>query len=54
MAVEADDEQRELVEQLADRAELIRQGGVDPAEDNLLKITSEGRALALSPGSSTA
>lgn len=49
VAVEADDEQRELVEQLADRAELIRQGGVDPAEDNLLKITSEGRALALSP-----
>lgn len=49
VAVEADDEQRELVERLAERAELIRQGGVDPAEDNLLKITSEGRALALSP-----
>lgn len=49
VAVEASKEQKELVALLAERAELIRAGGVDPAVDNLLKITSEGRALALSP-----
>lgn len=49
VAVEASDEQKQLVDMLADRADAIRAGGVDPAVDNLLKITSEGRALALSP-----
>lgn len=49
VAVDADERQRQMVSDLADRAELIRGGGVDPSVDNLLKITSEGRALALSP-----
>lgn len=49
VAVQASEEQRRLVEQLSRRADAIRGGAVDPAEDNLLKITSEGRALALSP-----
>ena len=33
--------------ELAGRAERIRNGGVDPREDNILKITSEGRKAAL-------
>lgn len=49
VAVDASDEQRELVKELGRRADIIRSGGVDPSVDNLLKITSEGRALALSP-----
>ena len=49
VAIPCTDEQRHLVELLSARAEDIRRGGVDPAVDNLLKITSEGRALALSP-----
>ena len=49
VAVEASDEQKELVKRLGERADVIRSGGVDPSVDNLLKITSEGRALALSP-----
>ena len=39
--------QKKMVEGLAERAEKIRSGGVDPSEDNLLKITSDGRKLAL-------
>ena len=47
--VEATEEQKALVEALAERADKVRSGGVDPAEDNLLKITSEGRKIALDP-----
>ena len=39
--------QEEMVEQLGERAEDIRKGNVDPKEDNMLKITNEGRKLAL-------
>ena len=39
--------QKKMVEELAERAERIRAGRVDPSEDNLLKITSDGRKLAL-------
>ena len=49
VAVEADEEQKALVEELSARADAIRNGLVDPSADNMLKITSEGRALALSP-----
>ncbi len=39
--------QREMVRGLAKRAELIRGGGVDPKTDNMLRITNDGRKLAL-------
>ena len=39
--------QQEMVEELAERAELVREGKVDAREDNMLKITSDGRKLAL-------
>ena len=39
--------QQDMVAELGERAEKIRQGSVDPSEDNMLKITNEGRKLAL-------
>lgn len=39
--------QQEMVAGLADRAEIVRSGGVDPSQDNMLKITNDGRKLAL-------
>jgi len=39
--------QQDMVAQLADRAEDIRAGNVDPSVDNMLKITNDGRKLAL-------
>ena len=39
--------QKELVQGFAKRAELVRTGAVEPKEDNMLKITSDGRKLAL-------
>ena len=39
--------QEEMVAQLGERADKIREGKVDPSEDNMLKITNEGRKLAL-------
>ena len=39
--------QKEMIAGLAQRAEAIRGGNVDPAIDNMLKITNDGRKLAL-------
>lgn len=39
--------QRAVVNELADRAEAIRARKVDREEDNMLKVTHEGRSLAL-------
>ncbi len=39
--------QQEMVKKLGERAELIRSGAVDASKDNMLKITNEGRKLAL-------
>jgi hypothetical protein len=39
--------QKEMVEALAERAELVKNGLVDPSIDNNLLITSDGRKLAL-------
>ena len=41
------DIQKKLVESLADRAYDIRKGNVDSRVDNMLKVTSDGRKLAL-------
>lgn len=40
-------EQKEMVMNLAERADSIRSGGVDRKVDNMLKITTEGKKLAL-------
>ena len=39
--------QQEMIKALAERAEAIRAGGVDPRIDNMLRITNDGRKLAL-------
>lgn len=41
------EQQKEIVESLGERAEVVRNGGVDAAVDNMLKITNDGRKLAL-------
>ena len=40
---------RQLVQELADRAEDVNSGAVDPSVDNMLKITSDGRKVGLDP-----
>lgn len=47
ISVPASSIQKEILEDLAERAEKIRDGNVDPCEDNMLKITNDGRKLAL-------
>lgn len=47
--VEATPFQKELVDELAERADAINAGNVDPSIDNMLKITSDGRKLGLDP-----
>ena len=39
--------QKDMVSALADRAEAVRDRRVQPYEDNMLKITNDGRKLAL-------
>lgn len=47
VVLEPSEEQRQYVKGLAERAEKIRGGGVDPSVDNMLCITNDGRKLAL-------
>ena len=47
IAVEPTQIQKDMVKELAERAERVRSGIVDPSEDNMLKITNDGRKLAL-------
>ncbi len=47
IAVEPTEIQKEMVSELADRAEKVRNKMVDPSEDNMLTITNDGRKLAL-------
>ena len=39
--------QKDMVEELGERAESVRNRAVDPSIDNMLKITNDGRKLAL-------
>ena len=39
----------EYAEEIAARADRIYAGGIDPHEDNMLKVTSDGKKLALDP-----
>lgn len=43
------DRQKEEMEELSDRADRVRDGDVPPEDDNLLKITGDGRKIALDP-----
>ena len=45
--IKPSDFQREMVASFAERAENVRKGIVKPYEDNMLKITNDGRKLAL-------
>ncbi len=39
--------QKEMVKELSNRADMVRNKKVDPSTDNMLKITNDGRKLAL-------
>ena len=41
------EQQQEMVKALSERASLVHSGTVDPFQDNMLKITSDGRKLGL-------
>ena len=47
IAVKPSDMQKEMVASLAERAEKVRSGMVNASVDNMLKITNDGRKLAL-------
>ena len=47
VAVKPSEMQKEMVASLAERAEKVRGGSVDSSVDNMLKITNDGRKLAL-------
>ena len=47
MAVKPSVYQDEMVEALSERASKVHSGAVDPKEDNMLRITSDGRKLGL-------
>lgn len=47
VAVQPTEEQKDAVEDLIARAERLREGHVDPTVDNMLKVTGDGRKVAL-------
>ncbi len=47
VVLQPSEHQKEMVKSLADRAEAVRDRRVEPHEDNMLKITNDGRKLAL-------
>ena len=47
VVLEPSEYQKDMVSALADRAETVRNGAVDATIDNMLRITSDGRKLAL-------
>ena len=47
VSVKPSDMQKQMVAELAERAERVRNGIVDSSVDNMLKITNDGRKLAL-------
>lgn len=47
IAVKPSNIQKKMVESLSERAQLIRDSQVGPTTDNMLKITNDGRKLAL-------
>ena len=47
VVLQPSEHQKEMVASLAGRAEAVRDRRVEPHEDNMLKITNDGRKLAL-------
>ena len=47
VVLQPSEQQKEMVASLAERAEAVRDRRVEPHEDNMLKITNDGRKLAL-------
>jgi len=47
VVLQPSEHQKEMVASLAERAEAVRDRSVEPHEDNMLKITNDGRKLAL-------
>ena len=47
MVLQPSEHQKEMVASLAEQAEAVRDRRVEPHEDNMLKITNDGRKLAL-------
>jgi SNF2 family DNA or RNA helicase len=47
IAVKPTEHQEELVKSLSARAQAVHEGKVEPNEDNMLKITSDGRKIGL-------
>ena len=47
VVLQPSEHQKEMVASLAERAEAVRDRRVEPHEDNMLKITNDGRKLAL-------
>ncbi len=47
ITLEPSKEQEEYMEELVERSELIHQGIVDPKNDNMLKVSNDGRKAAL-------
>ncbi len=47
ITVKPSEYQKNIVKSLGERAELVRSGSVNPKDDNMLKITTDGRKLAL-------
>ena len=47
VVLQPSEHQKEMVASLAERAEVVRDRRVEPHEDNMLKITNDGRKLAL-------
>lgn len=47
VVVEPSEIQQEMVKSLSERATKVHNGSVDPSEDNMLKITSDGRKIGL-------
>ena len=47
VALKPSEHQKDMIASLAERAERVRNGMVEPTVDNMLKITNDGRKLAL-------
>ena len=47
VSVKPSEHQKEMIESLSERADKVRNGDVDSTIDNMLKITNDGRKLAL-------
>lgn len=47
IVVQPSELQKEMVANLSERAALVHSGSVDPSQDNMLKITSDGRKIGL-------